>query len=82
VIKKAKCMEYDKLILNSHNKIKTMWNIINKESGRKNNGNNIQALDMDGKKSLINNLLLILLMSILLLLLKILENKLDILICT
>jgi hypothetical protein len=50
VIKKAKCMEYDKLILNSHNKIKTTWNIINKESGRKNNSNNIQALDVDGKK--------------------------------
>jgi hemerythrin-like domain-containing protein len=50
VIKKAKHMEYDKLILNSHNKIKTMWNIINKKSGRKNNINNIQALDVDGKK--------------------------------
>jgi hypothetical protein len=43
-------MEYDKLILNSHNKIKTAWNVINKKSGRKNNSNNIQALDMDGKK--------------------------------
>jgi hypothetical protein len=50
VIKKAKRMEYDKLILNSHNKIKTTWNIINKESGIKNNSNNIQALDVDGKK--------------------------------
>jgi hemerythrin-like domain-containing protein len=50
VIKKAKRMEYDKLILNSHNKIKTMWNVINKESGRKSNSNNIQALDVDGKK--------------------------------
>jgi hypothetical protein len=35
VIKKANRMEYDKLILNSHNKIKTTWNIINKESGGK-----------------------------------------------
>jgi hypothetical protein len=43
-------MEYDKLILNSHNKIKTTWNIINKESGRKNNSNNIEARDVDGKK--------------------------------
>jgi hemerythrin-like domain-containing protein len=50
VIKKAKRMEYDKLILNSHNKIKTMWNIFNKESGRKNNSDNVQALDVDGKK--------------------------------
>jgi hypothetical protein len=54
VIKKAKCMEYDKLILNSHNKIKPTWNIINKESGRKNNSNNIQALDVDGKKKIID----------------------------
>jgi hypothetical protein len=30
--KKAKRIEYDKLILNSRNKIKTTWNIINKES--------------------------------------------------
>jgi hypothetical protein len=48
---KAKHVEYDKLILNSHNKIKTMGNIINKESGRKNNSNNMQALDVDGKKN-------------------------------
>jgi len=27
-------MEYDKLILNSHDKAKTTWDIINKESGR------------------------------------------------
>ena len=33
-IRKAKRMEHDKLILNSHNKVKTTWNIINKESGR------------------------------------------------
>jgi hypothetical protein len=48
--KKAKCMGYDKLILNSDNKIKTKWNIINKEPGSKNNSNNIQALDVEGKK--------------------------------
>ena len=34
VIRKAKRMEYDKLIPNSHNKVKTTWGIINKESGR------------------------------------------------
>ena len=34
VIKKAKITEHDKLILNSHNKVKTTWGIINKESGR------------------------------------------------
>jgi hypothetical protein len=27
-----------------------VWNIINKESGKKNNGNDIPALDVDGKK--------------------------------
>ena len=34
VIRKAKRMEHDKLILNSHNKVKTTWGVINKESGR------------------------------------------------
>ena len=34
VIRKAKRMEHDKLILNCHNKVKTTWDIINKESGR------------------------------------------------
>jgi len=34
VIRKAKRMEHDKLILNSHNKFKTTRDIINKESGR------------------------------------------------
>ena len=34
VIRKAKIMEHDKLILNYHNKVQTMWRIINKESGR------------------------------------------------
>jgi len=34
VIRKAKRIECDKLILNSHNKVKTTWDIINKESGK------------------------------------------------
>jgi hypothetical protein len=34
VIRKAKITEHDRLILNSHNKFKTTWSIINKESGR------------------------------------------------
>jgi len=34
VIRKAKIIEHDKLILNSRNKGKTTWDIINKESGR------------------------------------------------
>jgi hypothetical protein len=34
VIRKAKGIEYDKLILNSHNKVKTTWSITNKECGK------------------------------------------------
>jgi hypothetical protein len=34
VIRKAKVIEHEKLILNSHNKVKTIWGVINKESGR------------------------------------------------
>ena len=34
VIRKAKIIERDKLILNSHNKVKNTWSIINKGSGR------------------------------------------------
>ena len=33
-IRKAKIIEHDKLILSSHNKVKTTWGIINKESGK------------------------------------------------
>jgi hypothetical protein len=35
VIRKAKIIEHNKLILNSHNKVKTTWGITNKESGGK-----------------------------------------------
>jgi len=38
VIRKAKVTEHDKLILNSHNKVKTTWGIINKESRRNKKG--------------------------------------------
>ena len=34
VIRQAKIPENDQLILNSHDKVKTTWNIINKESGK------------------------------------------------
>jgi hypothetical protein len=50
VIKKAKRMEYDKCILNSHNKIKTTWGIIKKEVGRNTNKVEINALRINGKK--------------------------------
>ena len=43
-------MENDKLILNSHNKIKTTWSIINKESGRNKKRSDIQALKVEGKR--------------------------------
>jgi hypothetical protein len=63
-------MQYDKLILNSHNSIKTTWNIINTESGWNRNRNDTQAVNVEGKKILINNLLLKLSMTILWLLLR------------
>jgi len=50
VIRKAKIIEYDKLILNSHNKVKTTWVIINKESGRNKKRSEIQALNVEGRK--------------------------------
>jgi len=46
----AKKMEYDKLILNSCNKAKTTWDIINKESGRNKKRSEIQALKVQDKK--------------------------------
>jgi hypothetical protein len=36
VIRQAKITENDKLVLNSRNKVKTTWGVINKESGKKN----------------------------------------------
>jgi hypothetical protein len=50
VIKKAKRMEYDKCILNSHNKIKTTWGIIKKEVGRNTDKVEINALRINGSK--------------------------------
>ena len=43
-------MEHDKLILNSHDKVKTAWDIINKESGRNKKRSETQALKVEGKK--------------------------------
>ena len=78
VIRKTKRMEHDKLILSSHNKVKTTWHITNKEYGRNKESSEIQALKFEGKKSLINKLLLKLLMNILLLLQKMLIDKVQI----
>jgi hypothetical protein len=49
-IKKANRIENDKLILNSHNKVKTLWGIINKESGRNKRRSELQALNVEGRK--------------------------------
>ena len=58
VIRKAKRMEHDKLIMNSHNKVKTTWGIINKESGRNKKKVKYKLKNFKVKKSLINKLLL------------------------
>jgi len=65
VIRKAKRMEHDKLILNPHNKVKNTLDIINKECGRNKKRSEIQAVKVEGKKSVINKLLLKLLTGIL-----------------
>ncbi|PNF21509.1 hypothetical protein B7P43_G13548 [Cryptotermes secundus] len=55
VMKAAKRIYYNKLIVNSDNKSKTIWNIVNNETGKYNNNNNHDPppLTKDGKK--INN---------------------------
>jgi len=50
VIRKAKITENDKLFLNSLNKVKTTWGIINKESGKSKKRSEIQAVNVEGKK--------------------------------
>jgi len=37
-------------MLNSHNKVKTTWGIINNESGKNKKGSETQALNVEGKK--------------------------------
>ena len=51
IIRKAKRIEHDKLILNCHNKVKTTWDIINEESGKNKKISEIQSLKFEGKKS-------------------------------
>jgi len=50
VIRKAKRMEHDKLILNSHIKVKSTWDITNKESGRNKKRSEMQSLKVEGRK--------------------------------
>ena len=74
VIRKTKIIENDKLILRSHNKVKTAWGIINKEYGR-NKKVYYKLWVLKVEKLLINKLLLKLLMSILLLSQKMLKDR-------
>jgi Notch-like protein len=47
VIKEAKKVYYDSVILKSHNKIKTTWSIIKKETGYKNHTDEPQSLKIN-----------------------------------
>jgi hypothetical protein len=47
VILAAKILHCDKIILNSKNKIKSTWKIINEEKGKTKHGTNIQYLVID-----------------------------------
>ena len=47
-----------KQIPNSHNKIKTLWGVINKESGRNKKRSEIQALNVEGRKIIVQQILL------------------------
>ena len=48
VIKMAKKLHYDKLITNSNNKVKTIWDIVKTETSIKNK-DGVSALNIDGK---------------------------------
>jgi hypothetical protein len=50
VIKKAKKLELDTLIKNSHNTVKTTWDILNKESGRIKKRIDLQTLKVGDRK--------------------------------
>ena len=47
VIPAAKKLHYNKIILNSKNKMKSTWKIINKEKGKTKHGTDIQSLVID-----------------------------------
>jgi hypothetical protein len=49
VINLAKKMTYEKQIRNSKNKVRTTWNLINREVRKKVMKENIQALNIEGK---------------------------------
>lgn len=49
LLKRSKLAYHNKLIDNSHNKNKTVWNLVNKETGRKKIKNNI-SLNLEGSR--------------------------------
>jgi hypothetical protein len=49
VINIAKKMTYEKQIRNSENKVRTTWNLINREVRKKVMKENIQTLSIEGK---------------------------------
>jgi hypothetical protein len=48
VIKEAKILQYKKLILNSQNKTKTIWNIVRSETGKITKREDITSLSING----------------------------------
>jgi hypothetical protein len=51
VIKEAKQNNYNRQILESNNKIKTAWEIVKVESGKKTINEDVQVLNIDGKST-------------------------------
>jgi hypothetical protein len=49
-MKTAKRIDYSKLIVDSNNKSKTIWNMVNNETGKYNNKYDLPSLTKDGKK--------------------------------
>jgi hypothetical protein len=65
VIKAAKRIYYNKMIVNFNNKSKTIWNIVNNEISKHNNNHDPPSLIKDGKKLTVVFILRMLLMCIL-----------------
>jgi len=57
VILSAKKLHYNKIILNSNNKIITTWKIINHEDGKPNNCKNTVSLRIDNKEIINQNII-------------------------
>ena len=48
VIKEAKILHYNKQILTSHNKTRTIWNIVKSETGKKLRKEEVSSLNING----------------------------------